>query len=163
MKPVLWIHKASGRIRFNGEGLPDSWMPLYSKEELELNPKSDVIPDLTDKAQRVWMFVKDRKTPFEAGVVAKHFFITSKSVSKHLHALNVAGLLTRTRKANKVIWAVKHAKHKEETVNIPPPVPVAVSQPPAKPQPSRPAPVVWPTSSYSKPQTSYPNVRGYDD
>lgn len=163
MKPVLWIHKASGRIRFNGEGLPDSWMPLYSKEELELDPKSDATPDLTDKAQRVWAFVKDRKTPFEAGVVAKHFSITSGSVSKHLHALNVAGLLTKTRKANKVIWTVKHAEHKEEAIEEPTPVPVAVSKPPAKPQPSRPAPaVVWPTSSYTKPQ-SYPNVRGYDD
>ena len=161
MKPVLWIHKASGRIRFDGVGLPESWMPLYSKEELELDPKSDATPDLTDKAQRVWMFVKDRKTPFEAGAVAKHFSITSGSVSKHLHALNVAGLLTKTRKANKVIWAVKHVERKEEAK--PTPTPVAVSQPPAKPQPSRPAPVVWPTSSYTKPQTSYPNVRGYDD
>lgn len=31
MKPVLWIHKASGRIRFEGANLPESWTPLYAK------------------------------------------------------------------------------------------------------------------------------------
>lgn len=38
-KPVLWIHKHSGRIRFEGEGLPSTWTPLYAKEEVKPEPK----------------------------------------------------------------------------------------------------------------------------
>ena len=163
LKPVLWIHKASGRIRFDGTGLPESWIPLYAKEELELDIEVKKL-ELPEKAERVWNQIKGRKAPFNVDVVAKHFGITPGSASRHLMLLHSKHLLTRTRKGNAVFWTVKHEQpEKIEVKPEPPPVPVAVSQPPAKPQPSRPAPVVWPTSSYSKPQTSYPNIRGYDD
>jgi hypothetical protein len=162
MKPVLWIHKASGRIRFQGEGLPNSWMPLYAKENLELDPlQREDTPDLTDKARRIWDYVKNRKVSFEAVTVAEHFSNSTAAITKHLNTLYAAGMLTRTRKANKVFWAVKHVGPKE-TESKPTEAPVAVSKPSVKPQPSRPAPVIWPSTTYKK-QTSYPNIRGYDD
>ena len=160
MKPVLWIHKASGRIRFHGEELPDSWLPLYSKEDLELGPiKVNESSELADKTKRVWDYIKDRKTPFEAYVVAKHFAISSNAAARHLHSLHLEGMLSRTRKSKKVLWAVKYVEPKEK-IEPRPKTPVAVSKPTPEPQPSRPAPINRPPP---KIQTSYPHIRGYDD
>lgn len=33
MKPLCWYHPASGRIRFDGEGLGSAWVPLYKARE----------------------------------------------------------------------------------------------------------------------------------
>jgi len=173
MKPVLWIHKASGRIRFSGDGLPPSWIPLYAKEDLELDPlQREGSPELTDKTRRVWDYVKTRKTPFEAGVVAEQFHNSSAAITKHLHTLYAAGMLTRTRKANKVLWSVNYVEPTEKA-KVEPVKPakavkpveasVAVPKPTPKPQPSRPAPSIWPSSSFNAIKTSYPNIRGYDD
>ena len=157
MKPVLWIHKSSGRIRFNGDGLPESWMPLYSKEDLELTPARYENPkDLNDKAKRVWEYIRDRKLPFEAKNIATHFAITSGSIAKHLTTLHAAGLLSKARKANKVLWTVKHEKSIKEPVEFKQTT-VAV---PEQTVETRTPSVVWPTNPY---KTSYPHVRGYDD
>jgi DNA-binding transcriptional ArsR family regulator len=169
MKPTLWLHKFSGRIRFHGDDLPDSWIPLYAKEEPELSIPVATHLDLPEKTERIWNYVKDRKAMFEVTVVAQQFQMRHSSASKHLATLYGKGLLTRIRKGSKVMWGVaKEPKHEEpETKAQPeaatPSVPVAVSPKPAKPQPSRPASVVWPDNPFKPSQTSYPNVRGYDD
>ena len=33
MKPVLWYHPVSQRVRYDGAGLGSSWIPLYRKHE----------------------------------------------------------------------------------------------------------------------------------
>ena len=33
MKPVLWYHPVSQRVRYDGAGLGRSWIPLYRKHE----------------------------------------------------------------------------------------------------------------------------------
>jgi hypothetical protein len=33
MKPVLWYHPVSQRVRYDGAGLGSSWIPLYKKHE----------------------------------------------------------------------------------------------------------------------------------
>ena len=169
MKPTLWLHKFSGRIRFHGDNLPDSWIPLYAKEEPELSIPVATHLDLSEKPERIWNYVKDRKTMFEVTVVAQQFQMRHSSASKHLATLHGKGLLTRVRRGSKVLWGVATETKREEPETEPQPkaaapsVSVAVSAEPAKPQSSRPAPVVWPDNPFKSSQTSYPNVRGYDD
>jgi hypothetical protein len=149
VKPVLWIHKASGRIRFHGEGLPDSWVPLFAQEDIELDVfRSNEAADLADKTQRVWNYVKDRRVPFEVHVVARQFAITPNAATKHLHTLHHAGLLQRIRKDKKVLWSVIHAAPKPDVRAVVEPEPERV----VKTKPLRP-----------QAPTSYPHVRGYDD
>jgi hypothetical protein len=33
MKPVLWYHPVSQRVRYDGAGLGSSWIPLYKKHK----------------------------------------------------------------------------------------------------------------------------------
>lgn len=33
MKPTCWYHPVSGRVRFDGDSLGPSWIPLYKKHE----------------------------------------------------------------------------------------------------------------------------------
>jgi hypothetical protein len=157
MKPVLWIHKASGRIRFDGENLPPSWIPLFAKEDLELTPTTAHAPmELPDKTRRIWDYIKDRKTPFQARNIAEHFAISTSTAAKHLSTLHTAGALRRTRKAKTILWEVMYKEPKEpkerprpkqETDKADKPTPL----PP--PAPHRPRPTA----------TSYPHARGYDD
>ena len=125
--------------------------------------------------EKIRRYLRERKRPVTAEQIALHFLLNTSTVRRALNELQAQGYVTAApahRPSGQPIsvWSYCHEtapKPEPEEIHAPPecapPVPVAVSKPPAKPQPSRPAPVVWPTSSYSKPQTSYPNVRGYDD
>jgi len=33
MKPTCWYHPVSGRVRFDGDSLGASWIPLYKQHE----------------------------------------------------------------------------------------------------------------------------------
>jgi DNA-binding transcriptional ArsR family regulator len=147
MKPVVWIHKASGRIRFDGKDLPDSWIPLYAKESLEIEPlKIYENPDLTEKTQRVLSYIKTLQKPVRSSAIAQQFAISKSAAARHLAALQRANLVEKKRVGSQVIWPlVKHA---------------IVQAEPVIETPEKPQNIVWPTSTFS---TSYPHARGYDD
>jgi len=148
MKPVLWIHKASGRIRFDGENLPPSWIPLFAKEDLELTPTTAHAPmELPNKTRRIWDYIKDRKRPFQARDVAAHFAISTRTAANHLSTLHLAGALSRTRKTKNILWEVMYKEPKEHRERPRP------KQETAEATPHRPRPTA----------TSYPHARGYDD
>jgi hypothetical protein len=93
MKPVVWIHKASGQIRFDGKDLPDSWIPLYAKESLEIEPlKIYENPDLTEKTQRVLSYIKTLQKPVRSSVIAQQFAISKSAATRHAQALRLSGL-----------------------------------------------------------------------
>lgn len=49
MKPVAWYHKASMRIRWQGDNLPESWIPLYAAPpKLTIQGTNFVITVFTD-------------------------------------------------------------------------------------------------------------------
>jgi hypothetical protein len=149
MKPVLWIHKASGRIRFDGENLPESWIPLFAKEDLELTPTTAHAPmELPDRTRRIWDYIKDRKRPFQARDVAEHFAISTRTAANHLSTLHLAGALSRTRKTKNILWEVMYKEPKEHRER-PRPTQEAAEATPHRPRPT--------------PVTSYPHARGYDD
>jgi hypothetical protein len=157
MKPVLWIHKASGRIRFDGENLPESWIPLFAKEDLELTPTTAHAPmELPDKTRRIWDYIKDRKRPFQARDVAEHFAISTNTAANHLSTLHLVGALSRTRKTKNILWEVMYKEPKEHRER---PRPTQETS-----ETARPAPLPPPTPHRPRPTvTSYPHVRGYDD
>ena len=162
MKPVVWIHKASGRIRFDGKDLPDSWIPLYSKESLEIEPlKISEHPDLPVKTQKVWAYIKTLKQPVTTTVISNHFAISTAAAAKHLCALKNANLLQKKRVGAKVVWpVVQQPKNDLPTIHQQPITPK--KEPVLKTLNHKPdvSNYVWPTSTFS---TSYPHARGYDD
>jgi hypothetical protein len=151
MKPVVWIHKASGRIRFDGKDLPDSWIPLYAQEDLELDPlKGSDQPDLPAKTRKIWAYIKTLKQPVSTNVIANHFAITAAAAAKHLSALKSANLLQKKRVGAQVVWPVVKTHE-----------PIAPKKEPVlKTIPFKPEVTNWPTSTFT---TSYPHARGYDD
>lgn len=127
--------------------------------------------ELTDKTQRIYDFVKRRKTRFTSEMVGKRFEITTGAASRHLRELYLLKLVDRFRVGNAVFWLIPDTKNKPHERPTPKqeakpaPVPVAIPPDPPAPQPSRPPAderpkVIWPTSTF---KTSYPHVRGYDD
>lgn len=157
MKPVVWINKANGKIRFDGKDLSDSWIPLYARDDLEIEPlKIYENPDLPEKTQRILAYIKTLKQPVKTATIANQFAISQSAAAKHMSTLRRANLVSKKRIGAQVVWPlVKTEQPKAEPV-LPKEEPVLKTFT-HKPEVNK---YVWPTSSFT---TSYPHARGYDD
>ena len=139
-QPIAWYHPVSGRVRWDGSNLPDSWLPLYPEPKYSVQKQEKEM----NAGEKVTRYLQDRKKPVEAQEIAYHYLLSTSTVGKRLNELERAGKASRIIEGKITRWLWNR-----QPVAVPP------SPPPVQQIKSTP---YRPTK-----QTSYPHIRGYED
>ena len=62
---------------------------------------------LTDKQEKVWKFLLNRKNFVPAMMVANYYMVSQSHASNLLHTLFKAGLVDRVKSGNKYLYGIK--------------------------------------------------------
>lgn len=140
---------------------------IVSIEEL-LERTATAAPGIaSEKTQKIFEYIRKLKKPITSHDISVRFHIAKSTSTSHLRLLHEAGLLTKSRVKNFTFWEVKSTSlpvavpDKASVRREPEPKPEPVVEVrPSRPAPAEPIKPIWPTNPF---QTSYPNIRGYDD